>query len=316
VRIRRTRLNHVTKQRRTATGLKRLRHGSVKVAAKGLLKPFSGLGRPYLEVMPSPFKPREQGDWGELAAMTWLLSRGASVYRPVFHSPDVDLVAVLGHQVLRIEVKTTTREAAKGRWSVGISTRGGNQSWSGLVKYFDPRRCDYLFVLAADGRQWLIPTAALDCKSELKLGGPKYSEFEVERGRPLEAASRIDFPTTGERRSGRAGLDCKSSASIAEWVRIPPPPSFPERPPRSGFKPSKYERKLGRSGQAVINQKRRVNIPQRPFFEAGFELGDRLRVRSDGYGRVVLERIELPDWARRHEDNTQREMSADPGADG
>ncbi len=26
--------------------------------------------------------------------MTWLLSKGASVYRPVFHSPDVDLIAV------------------------------------------------------------------------------------------------------------------------------------------------------------------------------------------------------------------------------
>jgi hypothetical protein len=199
---------------------------------------FNGPFRPaptYLGIMPSPLKPREQGDWGELAAMTWLMSRGASVYRPVFHSPDVDLVAVLGHQILRIEAKTTTWSRANGHWGV------------------------------ADGRQWFIPTGALDCKSELTLGGPKYSEFEIELGRPLEAASRIDGLPPGERRSGRAGLDCKSSASIAEWVRIPPPPSpAPERPPRPGFKPSKYERKLGRSGQAIINQKRRVNILQKP----------------------------------------------------
>jgi hypothetical protein len=201
--------------------------------------------------------------------------------------------------VLRVEVKTTTRRRADGRWDVTISTKGGNQSWSGLVKYFDPNRCDYLFVLVGDGRQWLIPTAALDGKSGLTLGGPKYSEFEIEPGRPLETASRIDGLPPGERRSGRAGLDCKSSASIAEWVRIPPPPSSSEgRPVRTGFTPSKYERKLGRNGQAIINQKRRVNIPQRPFFEAGFEQGDRVRVRSDGYGRVILERIELPAWAR------------------
>jgi hypothetical protein len=70
------------------------------------------------------------------------------------------------------------------------------------------------------------------------------------------------------------------------------------RSPRHGFTPSKYERKLGRSGQAIINQKRRVNIPQKPFFEAGFEPGDRVRVRRNGYGRVVLELIELPGWAR------------------
>jgi hypothetical protein len=50
--------------------------------------------------------------------------------------------------------------------------------------------------------------------------------------------------------------------------------------------------------QAIINQKRRVNIPQKPFFEAGFELGDRVRVTCYGYGRVVLERIALPGWAR------------------
>jgi PD-(D/E)XK endonuclease len=248
--------------------------------------------------MSSALKPRQQGDWGELAAMTWLMSRGAPVYRPVFHSPDVDLIAVVGGHVVRVEVKTSTYPRSDGRWGVTVATHGGNQSWSGLVKYFNPTRCEFLFVLVGDGRQWFIPTAALDCKSSLTLGGPKYSEFEVEPGRPLEAASRIDDLPSGERRSGRAGLDCKSSASIAEWVRIPPPPSpSPRRPPRPGFQPSKYERRLGRSGQAIINQKRRVNIPQKPFFEAGFELGDTVQVRCDGYGRVVLERVELPDWA-------------------
>ncbi len=249
--------------------------------------------------MPERLKPREQGDLGELSAMEWLASRGAHIYLPVGHSPDVDLIADFGDRIFRVEVKTSTHERGEGRWGVTISTRGGNQSWSGLVKYFDPRRCEFLFVLVADGRRWFIPTGALDCKSTLTLGGPKYSECEIEPGRSLEVASRIDGLPTGERRSGRAGLDCKSSASIAEWVRIPPPPSSsPERQARPGFTPSKYERKLGRSGQAIINQKRRVNIPQKAFFEAGFEPGDRVRARSDGYGRVVLERIELPAWAR------------------
>jgi hypothetical protein len=53
--------------------------------------------------------------------------------------------------------------------------------------------------------------------------------------------------------------------------------------------------------QAIINQKRRVNIPQKLFFEAGFALGDRVRVTCDGYGRVVLERLELPGWAQSNE---------------
>jgi hypothetical protein len=63
-------------------------------------------------------------------------------------------------------------------------------------------------------------------------------------------------------------------------------------------KPTRYERKLGQNGQAVINQKRRVTIPQLAFFEAGFENGGRVRVSSDGPGRIVLEQIELPAWVQ------------------
>jgi hypothetical protein len=48
----------------------------------------------------------------------------------------------------------------------------------------------------------------------------------------------------------------------------------------------------------VINQKRRLTIPQRPFYEAGFANGGRVRVRADGPGRIVVEQIELPAWAR------------------
>jgi hypothetical protein len=94
-----------------------------------------------------------QGDIGELSAMEWLASRGAHVYVPVGHSPDVDLVAVVDGQALRVEVKTSTNVTPTGRWNVMIATRGGNQSWTGLVKYFKPDRCDFLFVHVRDGRR-------------------------------------------------------------------------------------------------------------------------------------------------------------------
>ena len=231
--------------------------------------------------------------------MEWLVSRGARVYIPVFHSPDVDVIAQVDGRLLRIQVKTSNCRNRRGRWEVSISTRGGNQSWSGVAKYFDPSRCDLLFVHVGDGRRWLIPSRALECRSGLTLGGPKYSEFEVEPGRPLtEQTAALQSNRPGEFRSGQTGRPVKALAQPSQVRILPPPSPAPERPPRPGFKPSKYERKLGRSGQAIINQKRRVNIPQKPFFEAGFELGDRVRVRSDGYGRVVLERIELPPWTR------------------
>jgi hypothetical protein len=66
---------------------------------------------------------------------------------------------------------------------------------------------------------------------------------------------------------------------------------LPQR--EAGFKRSKYERKLGRSGQTTINYKRKVTLPQQAVIEAGLDIGDRLRVRSHGYGRMVLELIDI-----------------------
>jgi hypothetical protein len=129
---------------------------------------------------------RQQGDLGERAAVIWLLGTGANVAYPFGHSPDWDLVAELDGRLQRIQVKTTTvfRNA---RWEVTICTRGGNQSWNGLVKTLDSTRCDYLFVLVGDGRQWFIPAARLGGGSGLLLGGPKYAAFEVEPGPPLHS---------------------------------------------------------------------------------------------------------------------------------
>jgi hypothetical protein len=78
-----------------------------------------------------------------------------------------------------------------------VSTSGGNQSWNGVVKLLDTSRFDYLFVLVGDGRRWFIPAERVEGGTALRLGGPKYAEFEVERGDPIpgytpdEAASTI-----------------------------------------------------------------------------------------------------------------------------
>jgi hypothetical protein len=131
--------------------------------------------------------PRRQGDLGELSAIEWLGSQGYSVYVPIGHSPDVDLIAGDGDALLRVQVKTSTRHRNR-RWEVMLCTRGGNQSWNGLVKRFSAARCDCLFVLVADGRRWFIPAGAVEGGTGLRLGGPKYAEFEVDAGRPLPVA--------------------------------------------------------------------------------------------------------------------------------
>ncbi|MGZ4267922.1 MAG: group I intron-associated PD-(D/E)XK endonuclease [Solirubrobacteraceae bacterium] len=129
---------------------------------------------------------RQQGDQGELSAMEWLGAQGRPIYIPVGHAPDCDLVTEVEGQLVGVQVKTTTFMRA-GRFEVALSTNGGNRSWTGLVKRFSGSRCDWLFVLAGDGRRWFIPAHAVGGSRKLVLGGPKYASFEIERGRRLQA---------------------------------------------------------------------------------------------------------------------------------
>jgi hypothetical protein len=105
---------------------------------------------------------------------------------PLPSDPDCDLIADFGHRVDRVQVKTSTFWRDR-RWYVTLCTRGGNQSWNGLVKRLDPSRCDSVFVHAGDGRRWYIRASALGGNTKICLGGPKYSECEVEPGEPLRA---------------------------------------------------------------------------------------------------------------------------------
>jgi PD-(D/E)XK endonuclease len=244
---------------------------------------------------------RRQGDLGEFSAMEWLSSVGAEIWIPIGHSPHVDLIAELHGRFIRVQVKTSTvRETTPNgheRWTVRLATLGGNQSWTGLTKKLDPTKVDFVFALVGDGRRWFIPAPALEASTSIALGGSKYAEFEIERGRPIEdlvygvrrSASRID------QSRGSAGVGEPGSAvnrmPRAEWVRIPPPPfaALPPSPVAPGDPdPSDH----GRIGRTRISSGHQITIPVGPFRAAGLSAGDRLHVESDGDGRVVLTRKE------------------------
>ena len=130
--------------------------------------------------------PRRQGNAGEFSAMEWLVHAGAIVAKPLFEHPDYDLIADFGDRIHRVQVKTSTHWAHN-RFVVALCTRGGNQSWNGIVKRLDATRCDTVFIHVGDGRRWYIPATALGGGSGIVLGGPKYEEYEVEPGEPLRA---------------------------------------------------------------------------------------------------------------------------------
>jgi hypothetical protein len=147
--------------------------------------------------------------------MLWFGTRGAAVFLPLFHSPDVDLIADWGDgsPLIRVQVKTTT-QFIKSRWSVTVCTRGGNRSWNGVVKLLDPTRYDQLFVLVGDGRRWLIPATAVEGGSGVHLGGPKYAEYEIEPGEPLPAwVASLDSAPLGGIPERSKGTGCKPVGS-------------------------------------------------------------------------------------------------------
>jgi hypothetical protein len=242
---------------------------------------------------------RQQGDLGEASAIEWLTSVGAMVLLPFGHSPDYDLVAEAHGRLLRVQVKTSTQArmtpGGHARLPVALATCGGNQSWNGIAKVLDPGRVDYLFVLAGDGRRWFIPATVLEARRSIMLGGPKYSEFEIEPGRPIkDLVYSADTPLESGSDLGEYPRGQRTAAvnrqAMPSQVRLLPPPFRP----RPGYPPSVYDRKLSRSGHAILNQKRRVTLPRAACIQAGLQDGDRVYVRSEGDGRMVLERMDPP----------------------
>ena len=224
--------------------------------------------------------------------MEWLASKGALVWIPLGHSPDVDLMAELDGRLIRIQVKTSTYQVktpnGHDRWQAAIATSGGNRSWSGATKEFDPRRVDRLFILVGDGRRWFIPADWVEGSRAVVLGGAKYSEFEIEPGTAIDGLiyaesnpNRIDSVLEGECQSGQMDQTVNLTAMPTQ-VRILPPPST------TG----------GR--QILLRPKRQATFPKLPCEEAGIGPGDRLRAKADGPGRIVFERIEeQPDVDRK-----------------
>ena len=221
--------------------------------------------------------------------MEWLASKSANVWVPFTHSPHIDLMAEWDDSLVKVQVKTSTfrwkTKAGEERWKVSIATNGGNRSWSGLTKKFDRTKVDYLFVLVGDGRRWFIPAVYVEAARGVALGGAKYSEFEVERGTPFEElvygdapANRIPVasPLLGECQSGQMDVTV-NHAAMPTQVRILPPPSSPST-----------------TRQVLLRPKRQATFPKALCEEAGILPGDRLRVSTDGPGRLVFEKIDAP----------------------
>jgi hypothetical protein len=246
------------------------------------------------------FHPRRQGDLGEAAAIEWLTRIGACVAFPLFHSPDYDLIADLGRGLFRVQVKTSIcSHGSTGHFAVLLATSGGNQSWNGIVKKFDPSRFDFLFVVVQDGRRWFIPSSEIGGSHSITVGGDKYSEFQVGRTEPLDqldsSGSKLPIRRGGAG-VGEPGRPVKSVPSLLSGFDSHPPHSSP---PPGGDSLSGAEETLA-VGRTRMSANHQVTVPLAVAAASSIAPGDRFRVESDGTGRSVMTRIE--EYMERHLD--------------
>ena len=194
--------------------------------------------------------------------MDWLDSQGYGVWLPVGHSPDCDVIADDGERLHRVQVKTTTRYR-HARWEVMVCTRGGNQSWSGVVKHFSAARCDWLFVLVADGRRWLIPAEAVDGGTNCCWAAqstPSLRWLPAVRCRRASQADRYARRVSAGFPSGQRG-SAVNRLALPSQVRILPPPWVPLQAASNPW-PRARARRLGApAGVVDIGRMRATAIP-------------------------------------------------------
>ena len=130
--------------------------------------------------------PREQGDFGELSAMHWLAWQGASVALPVGNSPHWDLMAELdGRATARPgEDLSLRQQAAAGRSRVCDARRQSEleRVWRSTSIPADSTTSSSSSATDAGGSSRRTASRAA---AGSRLGGPKYAEFEVDRGDPI-----------------------------------------------------------------------------------------------------------------------------------
>lgn len=113
---------------------------------------------------------RLQGNIGEAKAALYYTEKGYEVFLPTVNAKHVDLIAIKDSEVIRVQVKTTSYMPNDCTFSVGLTTQGGNRSWSGTYKTVSKDFVDEVFVWCSDDSMWVIPAEFAHGKSSMYLG--------------------------------------------------------------------------------------------------------------------------------------------------
>lgn len=119
-----------------------------------------------------------QGNAGLGVAIQYFTSHQMTVCLPLNDTQKYDLVADINGSLQRISVKTSKNKKNSTSYEVGLRNIGG-ASGKSIVRKFNNKDCDYIFVLIGDNRTYLIPSNVVHNSNCIVVGGFAYSEYEV-----------------------------------------------------------------------------------------------------------------------------------------
>jgi len=139
----------------------------------------NGQGSPSILLLSKQKNSKKQGDIGLAIAIAWFEMNGYPTLIPLTDSQDYDLGIDLGHKIARVQVRTTYHKKESGVYKVNLAVSGGNRSGIGKIKYFDPQKVDYLFVVTETLEKYFIPSILIEARRVVTLSD-KYAEYKVE----------------------------------------------------------------------------------------------------------------------------------------
>lgn len=118
-----------------------------------------------------------QGNMGLSKAIDYFTSHQIHIALPMNDTQKYDLVADFNGNLQRVSVKTSRQLTENNTYSVNLRNTGGS-SGNFKTRPFDNFSCDYIFILTAADKMYLIPSNIITATNSIVVG-KKYTEYEV-----------------------------------------------------------------------------------------------------------------------------------------
>lgn len=135
------------------------------------------------------FTTKQQGNVGVSAAILYFTRQGYTVSIPLNDSQDYDLIADIDGKLNRIQVKTTRYVGADKNYVVELRSSGGTKG--DVYHRVSEGSCDLLFVLTANGDEYMIPRERfIKNKCGLTLG-KQMDQYKIYSGGSTDVVVRV-----------------------------------------------------------------------------------------------------------------------------